>query len=179
MSALNVATSIKPRKYTPFHETKETYGIQKELHKLKKQMLRTPTRARLLQRRYRQLQQTRQDLRKQRKENWRKFITTASAWGKPYKIMVKNTSRIQLAVPLQSRDQTSTADTYGEALQLILEDKFPALSPHLNADAISALQNEETPEVALCTEPQDIQKFLQTRGNTAPGFDNIDTNTSN
>lgn len=174
MSALNAATSTKPRKYTPFHETKATYKIQKELRELKQQMIRTPTKARLLQRHYRALQQTRHELlRKNRKENWRKFITSASAWGKPYKILVKNTTRIQLAIPLKSREQTTTANTYEEALQLVLVDKFPALSTLLDANAIPTLQNEETPEIALHVEPQDIKEFLQTRGNTAPGYDNI------
>ena len=76
-------------------------------------------------------------------------------------------------MPLQSRNKTEIANNYAEAIQLLLKDKFLSLSANLNADDLSIIPNEETPEIALYVIPQDIHEFLQTRHNTAPGYDNI------
>ena len=109
---------------------------------------------------------------KAKEDAWRAFITTHTAWGWPYKVIVKK--RSGYGVPPGICTENGTTDTKAKLEEYLLKVKFPSLdieAPALpTADSLGVDIENVDPDITK----EEIGDELKTRNNkSAPGSDEI------
>jgi len=105
---------------------------------------------------------------------WREFITRHQAWGRPYKLLVKDKKGYGVPPRIKYPGSNSEMKTESrvESEELLLKEKFPELNRELEGE--DEEQREALQEEVLVTNAEEIAKFLKKRNNKkAPGKDRV------
>ena len=130
---MNNNTKIKQLNAKTLWWTPKIEGMKCALKKLNRMKYRTKNKyliliLKLIESNLRQLY--RKEIRISKNNSWRSFISQDKAWGKPYKIIVKGSSTTSIPLKITNINGDTAVDL-DESIKFILEDKYPAVSPHL------------------------------------------------
>lgn len=92
-----------------------------------------------------------------KEEAYASFINSSKAWGKPYKLIVKNCARVMIPESIRnSNGDVST--TKVETIWMFHNDKFPVKAPNFD-DHIPTLSEEEESNIPSI-ERDELQKYI-------------------